>query len=219
MSFLEIKGVNKSFGREDKKTTVLVDLNLFVEKGEQVAIMGKSGCGKTTLMNILAGIDTPDSGEYYLDGKQIKIKNATQGAKFRRNRVGVVLQHFALINDMTVYENIEMGLWESGLSRGEMKSQVTSMMKKLGLEKLNDKYPPTLSGGEKQRVAIGRALITKPILLLADEPTGSLDSGTEQVIIELLSELNRETKTTLILVTHDEEVACHCDRTIQLEKH
>ena len=183
MSFLEIKGLNKSFGREDKKTTVLVDLNLSVEKGEQVAIMGKSGCGKTTLMNILAGIDTPDSGEYYLDGKQIKIKNATQGAKFRRNRVGVVLQHFALINDMTVYENIEMGLWESGLPRGEMKSQVISMMKKLGLEKLNDKYPPTLSGGEKQRVAIGRALITKPILLLADEPTGSLDSGTEQVII------------------------------------
>lgn len=219
MSFLEIKGVNKSFGREDKKTTVLVDLNLSVEKGEQVAIMGKSGCGKTTLMNILAGIDTPDSGEYYLDGKQIKIKNATQGAKFRRNRVGVVLQHFALINDMTVYENIEMGLWESGLSRGEMKSQVTSMMKKLGLEKLNDKYPPTLSGGEKQRVAIGRALITKPILLLADEPTGSLDSDTEQAIIELLLDLNRETKTTLVMVTHDEEVASHCNRTIHLEKH
>ena len=219
MSFLEIKGLNKSFGREDKKTTVLVDLNLSVEKGEQVAIMGKSGCGKTTLMNILAGIDTPDSGEYYLDGKQIKIKNATQGAKFRRNRVGVVLQHFALINDMTVYENIEMGLWESGLSRGEMKSQVTSMMKKLGLEKLNDKYPPTLSGGEKQRVAIGRALITKPILLLADEPTGSLDSDTEQAIIELLLDLNRETKTTLVMVTHDEEVASHCNRTIHLEKH
>lgn len=219
MSFLEIKRVNKSFGREDKKTTVLVDLDLSVEKGEQVAIMGKSGSGKTTLMNILAGIDTPDSGEYYLDGKQIKIKNATQGAKFRRNRVGVVLQHFALINDMTVYENIEMGLWESGLSRGEMKSQVITMMKKLGLEKLNDKYPPTLSGGEKQRVAIGRALITKPILLLADEPTGSLDSDTEQAIIELLLDLNRETKTTLVMVTHDEEVASHCNRTIHLEKH
>ena len=219
MSFLELKKINKTFGNEGRKITVLSDLDLSVEKGERIAIMGKSGCGKTTLMNILAGIDAQDSGEYLLDETPIKITNAAQGVKFRRNRIGVVLQHFALINDMTVYENIEMGLWEVSISRREMKSRVTSIMRKLGLEGLKDKYPPTLSGGEKQRVAIGRAIINNPILLLADEPTGSLDADTERSIIELLSELNRETGTTLIIVTHDEEVARHCDRTIHLEKH
>ncbi len=219
MQFLELKGIYKSFGKNENRVEVLTDLSLAVDKGEQVAIMGKSGCGKTTLLNILAGVDTPDSGEYYLDGKKIEIKNASSGVVFRRNTVGMVFQHFALINDMTAYENIEIGLWESDVSKREMKAKVMSMMKRLEIEKLSDKYPSTLSGGEKQRVAIARALIADPVLLLADEPTGSLDAETEQHIIRLLSEVNKEANTTLIVVTHDEEVAAHCDRIIRLEKH
>ncbi|MBO4496242.1 MAG: ABC transporter ATP-binding protein [Clostridiales bacterium] len=219
MPFLELKSINKSFGKADKSVQVLTDLNLVVEKGEQLAIMGKSGCGKTTLLNILAGIDSPDSGKYYLDGKLIQIKSASEGVRFRRNTVGIVLQQFALINDFTAYENIELGLWESGLSKKDMKTQVSNMLEKLGITELKDKYPPTLSGGEKQRVAIGRALVGNPSLLLADEPTGSLDAGTEQHIISLLSELNKESGATLIIVTHDEEVAQKCNRVFHLEKH
>jgi len=219
MSFIELKNINKSFGKKSSKVDVLEDLNLSIDMGELVAIMGKSGSGKTTLLNILAGIDTQDSGEYLFDEKEMNIKSAADGVKFRRNNIGIVLQHFALINDFTVYENVEVGLWESSLSSGEKRKRILDVLEQLEISDLKDKYPGKLSGGEKQRVAIGRAIICEPKLLLADEPTGSLDSTTEEHIIKIIQDLNKTNGTTVVVVTHDDEVAKSCMRTIRLEKH
>ena len=219
MAFIELKRINKSFGKKSSKVDVLEDLDLSIGKGELVAIMGKSGSGKTTLLNILAGIDAPDSGEYLFDEKPMKIRSAADGVRFRRNNIGIVLQHFALINDFTVYENVEVGLWESGLSFGEKRKRVFDVLERLEIADLKDKYPGKLSGGEKQRVAIGRAIICEPKLLLADEPTGSLDSTTEEHIIKIIQDMNKTNGTTVVVVTHDDEVAKSCMRTIRLEKH
>lgn len=218
MAFIELHRINKSFIVGNNTNHVLTDLDLTIDKGELVAIMGKSGCGKTSILNILAGIDISDSGEYYLDGSLVKISSTSDGVKFRRNNIGIVLQHFALINDYTVYENVELGLWESSLSTAEMKKRTNEMLSSLGLFDMRNKYPSTLSGGEKQRVAIGRALVAKPSLLLADEPTGALDLETEHDIVNLFKRLNKETGTTTIIVTHDKEVAEQCNRTIVLKK-
>ena len=219
MALIELKNICKSFKTGDRETTVHDDLSLSVDNGELVAIMGKSGCGKTTLLNILAGVDFPDSGCYLFDGKEVKIRNTSDGIKFRRNRIGMILQHFALINDYTVFENVELGLWESGLSRSERRAKTEAVLERLGISDLAGSYPDVLSGGEKQRVAIGRAIIGDPLLVLADEPTGSLDSETEKNIIGLIRDLNSELKTTFVIVTHDDEVAACCNRVITLQKH
>ena len=219
MTLIEFKKVCKSFNTGDKNTIICDNFDLSIDKGELVAIMGKSGCGKTTILNMFAGIETIDNGDYYFDGTKVNIKTASDGVKFRCNRIGIILQHFALINDFTVYENVELGLWESKLSKSEMSKRTLEMLDALGLDDLKKKYPVQLSGGEKQRVAIGRALICKPNLLLADEPTGALDAETEAEIVSLIKELNKETGTTTLIVTHDKEVAESCMRTIMLQKH
>ena len=219
MALIEFKGICKTFKTGDKETVICDHFDLSVEKGELVAIMGKSGCGKTTILNMLAGLEAIDSGEYLFDGVPVKIRTASDGVRFRRNKIGIILQHFALINDYTVYENVELGLWESKLSESEIRKRTHEMLEALGIADLRNKCPGMLSGGEKQRVAIGRALICNPSLLLADEPTGALDAETEAEIIALLKKLNQETNTTMVIVTHDKEVADNCDRTIILEKH
>ena len=219
MPLVEFKNICKSFKTGDKETIICDNFDLSVDKGELVAIMGKSGCGKTTILNMIAGIEPIDSGEYIFDGTPVKIKTASDGVKFRRNKIGIILQHFALINDYNVYENVELGLWEAGLGENEIRRRTHEMLESLGIADLRDKYPNKLSGGEKQRVAIGRALVCKPALLLADEPTGALDAETEAEIVALLKKLNRETNTTMIIVTHDKEVADNCNRIITLDKH
>ena len=219
MPLVEFKKICKSFKTGDKETVICDNYDLAVEKGELVAIMGKSGCGKTTILNMIAGIEPIDSGEYIFDGVPVKIKTASDGVKFRRNKIGIILQHFALINDYNVYENIELGLWESGLGEKEIRHHTHEMLESLGIADLRDKYPNKLSGGEKQRVAIGRALVCKPALLLADEPTGALDAETEAEIVALIKKINKETNTTIIIVTHDKEVADNCSRIITLDKH
>ncbi|MBR3082124.1 MAG: ABC transporter ATP-binding protein [Saccharofermentans sp.] len=218
MALLILEKICKNF--KTGNTTIIVhkDLSFTVDKGELVAIMGKSGCGKTTLLNILAGIDYPDSGKYVFDNSEVIIRKTNDGIKFRRNRIGVILQHFALINDFTVYENIELGLWEAKISKNERRKKVNDVLERLGIWDLRDQYPDKLSGGEKQRVAIGRAIVCEPILVLADEPTGSLDNETEKEILEIIKELNKSLDMTFIIVTHDEEVAACCDRTITLQK-
>ena len=219
MPLVEFKNICKSFKAGDKETVICDNFDLTVEKGELVAIMGKSGCGKTTILNMIAGIEPIDSGEYIFDGAPVKIKTASDGVKFRRNKIGIILQHFALINDYNVYENVELGLWESGLGEKEIRHRTHEMLESLGIADLRDKYPNKLSGGEKQRVAIGRALVCKPALLLADEPTGALDAETEAEIVALIKKINKETNTTMIIVTHDKEVADNCSRIITLDKH
>lgn len=219
MPLVEFKNICKSFKTGGKETVICDNFDLNVEKGELVAIMGKSGCGKTTILNMIAGIEPIDSGEYIFDGVPVKIKTASDGVKFRRNKIGIILQHFALINDYNVYENVELGLWESGLGEKEIRHRTHEMLESLGIEDLRDKYPNKLSGGEKQRVAIGRALVCKPALLLADEPTGALDAETEAEIVALIKKINKETNTTMIIVTHDKEVADNCSRIITLDKH
>ncbi|MCQ2483226.1 MAG: ABC transporter ATP-binding protein [Clostridia bacterium] len=218
-TFIELKNINKSFHSGNKTTIVHENLNMCIENGEMVAIMGKSGSGKTTLLNIIAGIDYPDYGEYIFDGNIIKLKNTNDGVNFRRNRIGIVLQHFALINDFTVEENVELALWETKLTTKEKHKKVEDIIKKCGIYDLRKEYPIKLSGGEKQRVAIARAIVNEPQLLLADEPTGSLDFETENEIIKLLKNINEEYKTTIIIITHDAEVANNCSRTITLTKH
>ena len=218
MALLELDNICKSYKTGDVTTTVLKDLCFSVEKGELVAVMGKSGCGKTTLLNILAGVDYPDSGRYVFDGKAVIIKKAADGISFRRNRIGVILQHFALINDFTVYENIELGLWETKDTKSEQRKKVDEVMDRLGILNLKNQYPDKLSGGEKQRVAIGRAIVCNPMLVLADEPTGSLDNETEKEIIGIIKDLNKKSGMTFIIVTHDEEVAASCNRRIVLQK-
>lgn len=219
MPLVEFKKICKSFKTGDKETVICDNYDLAVEKGELVAIMGKSGCGKTTILNMIAGIEPIDGGEYIFDGVPVKIKTASDGVKFRRNKIGIILQHFALINDYNVYENVELGLWESGLGEKEIRHRTHEMLESLGIADLRDKYPNKLSGGEKQRVAIGRALVCRPALLLADEPTGALDAETEAEIVALIRKLNKETNTTMIIVTHDKEVADNCSRIITLDKH
>lgn len=219
MALLELENICKSFKIGDSTTVVHKNLSFSVEKGELVAIMGKSGCGKTTLLNILAGVDYPDSGKYLFDGKEVVIKNTNDGVKFRRNRIGMILQHFALINDYTVYENVELGLWETKLSMSDRRQKVEEILDKLGILDLKKQYPDKLSGGEKQRVAIGRAIVCNPMLVLADEPTGSLDSETEKEIIGIIKDLNKTLGMTFIIVTHDEEVSDCCSRTVLLQKH
>ena len=219
MPLVEFKNICKSFKAGGKETVICDNFDLAVEKGELVAIMGKSGCGKTTILNMIAGIEPIDSGEYIFDGVPVKIKTASDGVKFRRNKIGIILQHFALINDYNVYENVELGLWESGLGEKEIRHRTHEMLESLGIADLRDKYPNKLSGGEKQRVAIGRALVCKPALLLADEPTGALDAETEAEIVALIKKINKKTNTTMIIVTHDKEVADNCSRIITLDKH
>ena len=219
MPLVEFKKICKSFKTGDKETVICDNYDLAVEKGELVAIMGKSGCGKTTILNMIAGIEPIDGGEYIFDGVPVKIRTASDGVKFRRNKIGIILQHFALINDYKAYENVELGLWESGLGEKEIRHRTHEMLESLGIADLRDKYPNKLSGGEKQRVAIGRALVCRPALLLADEPTGALDAETEAEIVALIKKLNKETNTTMIIVTHDKEVADNCSRIITLDKH
>lgn len=218
MTLLELENINKSYKSGDKVTVVHKDLNLSINKGELIAVTGKSGCGKTTLLNILAGIDYPDSGKYIFEGKEVNIRNTNDGTKFRRNRIGMVLQHFALVNDFSVYENIELGLWESGLSKRECEKRVNEVLERLDIIDLKKQYPANLSGGEKQRTAIGRAIVANPSLVLADEPTGSLDGETEKGIIRLISDLNKNMGMTFVIVTHDLEIADCCDRVVNLKK-
>lgn len=215
MNMIRLEDITKKFGEGTKQTAVLQDISLSVEENEMLAIRGKSGSGKTTLLNILAGIDFPSSGSYYFRDKKINLRNQNDAAKFRRKHVAVVVQHFALLDDLTAYENISMALWSERISNKEERKCVESIMEELDILPLKKKYPTTLSGGEKQRVAIARAIIRNPDLILADEPTGALDEATGQQIVSVFQRLH-DNGHTILIVTHDEAVANQCSRTVHL---
>ena len=195
---------------------VLKGINLNVEKGEMVAIMGSSGSGKSTLLNIIGILDELDSGEYTLDGIEIKDLNEKKAAQYRNKFLGFVFQSFNLINFKNALENVALPLYYQGLKRKERQEKAMFHLEKVGLFDWSTHLPNELSGGQKQRVAIARALAAEPKLLLADEPTGALDSGTSQEIMQFLQQLNDEGKTILI-VTHEEDISLMCKRIVRLK--
>jgi|TARA_B100000287_G_scaffold134640_1_gene126599 putative ABC transport system ATP-binding protein len=200
----------------DSSLHVLKGINLNVEKGEMVAIMGSSGSGKSTLLNIIGILDELDSGEYTLDGIEIKDLTEKKAAQYRNKFLGFVFQSFNLINFKNALENVALPLYYQGLKRKERQEKAMFHLEKVGLADWSTHLPNELSGGQKQRVAIARALAAEPKLLLADEPTGALDSATSQEIMQFLQQLNDEGKTILI-VTHEEDISLMCKRIVRLK--
>jgi len=218
MPLITLENICKSYGKGTKIVSVLDHVNLTVEKGEMLAVTGKSGAGKTTLLDIIGAIDYADEGKYFFNDKSVRFRQTSDGVRFRRENIGMIVQHFALIDDFNVFDNISMALWESRISEKEKYRRTYEILDRLEISDLKTQYPPELSGGEKQRVAIGRAIVKKPALLLADEPTGALDAETEKVILSILKSLHRE-GVSMIIVTHDREVAAQCSSVFELKKH
>lgn len=203
------------FTTEEVRTKALNEVTLHVEQGEFVAIMGPSGCGKSTLLNILGTLDSPTSGSYFFEGKQVDKMNENQLTALRKNNLGFIFQSFNLIDELTVYENVELPLVYMGIKTAQRKEKVNKVLEKVNLLHRANHYPQQLSGGQQQRVAIARAVVTDCKLLLADEPTGNLDSVNGVEVMELLSELNRQ-GTTIIIVTHSQRDATYAHRIIRL---
>ena len=203
------------FTTEEVQTKALNEVTLHVEQGEFVAIMGPSGCGKSTLLNILGTLDSPTSGSYFFEGKQVDKMNEKQLTALRKNNLGFIFQSFNLIDELTVYENVELPLVYMGIKTPQRKEKVNKVLEKVNLLHRANHYPQQLSGGQQQRVAIARAVVTDCKLLLADEPTGNLDSVNGVEVMELLSELNRQ-GTTIIIVTHSQRDATYAHRIIRL---
>lgn len=203
---LELKDVNKTYNN-GQPLHVLKGIDLSIDRGEFVSIMGSSGSGKSTLLNILGILDDYDTGEYWLDGKLIKGLTERQAADYRNHMIGFIFQSFNLISFKTAVENVELPLFYQGVSRSKRHAMAMEYLDRLGLADWAHHYPNEMSGGQKQRVAIARALITNPQIILADEPTGALDSKTSVEVMELLGRLNREEGVTIIVVTHESGVA------------
>lgn len=201
---------------KERQVPVLRDVSFDVKKGEIVAVVGKSGSGKSTLLQILAGFMKPEHGSIVVNAQEIAAFTEVQSAKFRLENFGFIFQNFQLMPSLTAFENIELPLKLQGMNVSERKKRVEVIMKKVGLTEVTDHYPNELSGGQQQRVSIARALVTNAPILLADEPTGSLDSETEQDILMLIQQLNRELDLTFIIITHDEEVAMIADKRFRM---
>ncbi|KXT65721.1 MULTISPECIES: ABC transporter ATP-binding protein [unclassified Streptococcus] len=210
---IDLKNINKSYRNGDQELRVLKDINLEVEEGEFVAIMGPSGSGKSTLMNIIGMLDRPTSGEYYLGNKEVAKLGDKKLAKVRNNKIGFVFQQFFLLSKLNALQNVELPLIYAGVSQSKRKALAEQFLKKVELESRMLHLPSELSGGQKQRVAIARALVNNPSIILADEPTGALDTKTGEQIMEFLTELNEEGKT-IIMVTHEPEIAAYAKRQI-----
>jgi putative ABC transport system ATP-binding protein len=212
---IKIENLNKVFRTDQVETTALNDIHLTINKGEFVAIMGPSGCGKSTLLNILGLLDVPSSGDYYFDNQNVARYSETALAKIRKNKVGFIFQSFNLIDELTVFENIEIALIYNDIPSKIRKEKIDQVLKKLEIFHRAKHFPHQLSGGQQQRVAIARALVANPDLLLADEPTGNLDSIRGQEIMKILQQLNAE-GTSIIMVTHSQEHANYARRQIHL---
>lgn len=212
---IETKNLTKVFRTDEIETVALGGVDLTVGKGEFLAIMGPSGCGKSTLLNILGLLDNPSEGSYRLNGKEVAQLREKERGQLRKGNVGFVFQSFNLIDEIDVEHNVELPLIYLGLSRSERKKRVAEMLEKVHMSHRSRHLPQQLSGGQQQRVAIARALVTSPGLILADEPTGNLDSKNGREIMELLSELNRE-GTTIVMVTHSDRDAAYAGRVIEL---
>ena len=215
MEILRIEKLCKVYGKDESRVDALQNLSLSVQKGEFVAIVGQSGSGKSTLLHLIGGVDRPSSGEIYVDGKSVYTKNQEELAIFRRRQVGLIYQFYNLIPVLNVVENIVLPLKLDGQKVNE--ERLEELLEVLGLEDRRNHLPRQLSGGQQQRVAIARALATKPAILLADEPTGNLDSRTSQDVLSLMKVTGRKFSQTMVMITHNEEIAQLSDRIVRIE--
>lgn len=210
---IELKGINKTYRNGDQELRVLKDIDLEVEKGEFVAIMGPSGSGKSTLMNVIGLLDRPTSGDYFLDGQEVGNLSEKKLAHVRNEQIGFVFQQFFLLSKLNAFQNVELPLIYAGVHPAKRKEIAEQYLEKVELGSRMHHLPSELSGGQKQRVAIARALVNRPAIVLADEPTGALDTKTGEQIMDLLTKLNQEGKT-IIMVTHEPEIATFANRRI-----
>lgn len=213
---IELVDVEKVFQTRTIETVALKDIRIRVENGEFVSVMGPSGSGKSTLLNIMGLLDNPSKGEVVYDGRSPTLLGDEKLSRFRNEKVGFIFQSFHLINDLTAFDNVELPLLYRKTQAGERKKLVTEALEKVGLASRMYHYPSQLSGGQKQRVAIARAIVGNPEVILADEPTGNLDSGIGEEIMNILIRLNGEEKTTIVMVTHDEQLARKTHRIVRL---
>lgn len=214
---LKVRGLTKRYQSGTVSQTIFDQLNLDIEQGEVVALVGASGSGKTTLLNLLSAIDSPDSGQVWIDGKDIHALAEPDRTLLRRQQLGFVFQFFNLIPTLSVGENVALPMELTGHDLAQIRQRVTQLLERVGLDQMYDRYPDSLSGGEQQRTAIARALSHRPKILLADEPTGNLDEDTGQKVIALLNELARDQGTSMLIVTHSPSVAQTADRVLRLQ--
>src|SRR3989441_2734688 len=214
-SVIQLEGVTKVFLTDEVETHALAGVHLEIKRGEYFSISGPSGCGKSTLLSILGLLDTPTDGSYQLNGKPVQDLSMSERARVRNREIGFIFQAFNLIGDLTVYENVELPLTYRGMPSAERKKRVQESLDKVGMAHRMKHYPSQLSGGQQQRVAVARALCGQPAILLADEPTGNLDSKNGEAVMELLKDLNRQ-GATICMVTHDPRYARNADRTLHL---
>ena len=214
-SLIQLNELAKVFYTDEVETHALSGINLDIQQGEFVSIAGPSGCGKTTLLSILGLLDSPTGGKYLLDGEPVENLSAGQRAKIRNQAIGFVFQAFNLIGDLTVYENVELPLTYRGMGGSERRERVEAALERVGMAHRMKHYPSQLSGGQQQRVAVARAIVGKPLILLADEPTGNLDSKNGNAVMSLLKELHEE-GATICMVTHDPRYAHVADRSVHL---
>lgn len=212
---IRTENLTRIFRTEEVETIALNGVNIEVEDGEFVAIMGPSGCGKSTLLNILGLLDSPTEGKYWLNNEEVAHLKERERTAYRKGRIGFVFQNFNLIDELTVEENVDLQLKYLGVGKAERKERVLDILRKVKLSHLAKHYPHQLSGGQQQRVAIARAVVGKPSIILADEPTGNLDSKNGMEVMQLLSELNEE-GTTIVMVTHSKHDATYASRIINL---
>ncbi|HUD73146.1 MAG TPA: ABC transporter ATP-binding protein [Dongiaceae bacterium] len=214
-SLINLNGVTKVFYTDEVETHALSNIQLEIKKGEYVSIAGPSGCGKSTLLSLLGLLDSPTSGSYLLDGKPVANLTPSDRARIRNREIGFIFQSFNLIGDLTVIENVELPLTYRGMKAAERRERAQEALERVGMAHRAKHLPSQLSGGQQQRVAVARAVAGKPLILLADEPTGNLDSKSGEAVMELLRELHRD-GATLCMVTHDPRYARHADRNVHL---
>jgi putative ABC transport system ATP-binding protein len=212
---IHLEGIRKVFYTDEVETHALADVHLEIRRGEYLAINGPSGCGKTTLLSILGLLDSPTEGNYLLDGEPVARLTALERARIRNRQIGFIFQAFNLIGDLNVYENVELPLTYRGLASAERRRRVQAALERVGMAHRMKHYPSQLSGGQQQRVAVARAVAGEPAILLADEPTGNLDSKNGESVMDLLKELHHA-GATICMVTHDPRYAAHADRSVHL---
>lgn len=214
---IKLEQINKFYSLEEEKLHVLKDINFEIKEKEFVAVMGPSGSGKSTLINLIGFIDKKFDGQYLFEGKEITDFSDKELSAIRNKSVGFVFQNFSLIENNTVFENVELPLLYNGSAYTNTKARVQEVLGKVGLADKGNKYPKQLSGGQQQRVAIARAIVNSPRFIIADEPTGALDSKTSEDIMQLFQDLNKDEGVTIILVTHNPEMVSYCDRLIRVK--